>query len=87
VTRWIPCRDFVEFLDDYLSGRLSGQTLDEFNNHLAGCPPCVAYMQTYVESVRLGRAVLEKTAEAVPADVPEKLVQAILAARERGGTS
>jgi hypothetical protein len=41
-------------------------------------------MQTYQEAVRLGRAALAATDDPVPAEVPEKLVQAILAARSRG---
>jgi hypothetical protein len=58
--------------------------VEEFNNHLAGCPPCVTYMQTYQESVRLGRGALLASDGPVPDDVPEELVQAILAARSRG---
>lgn len=41
-------------------------------------------MQTYQESVRLGRAALLATDEAVPEEVPEGLVEAILAARSKG---
>ena len=83
MTRWIPCREFVEFLDDYLAGRLTGEALAEFNNHLSGCPPCVIYMQTYRAASELGRRTLPATEEPVPDSVPEKLVEAILAARPR----
>lgn len=87
MTRWIPCNEFVEFLDAYLEGTLPPEQVAEFDNHLSGCPPCVAYMQTYVETTRLGRTALLRTDDPVPAEVPEKLVLALLAARGKGGTS
>mgnify|MGYP003575786859 CR=1 FL=1 len=55
---WITCREFVGFLDDYLAGRITGVQLDEFNSHLAGCPPCVTYMHTYRDAIGLARAAL-----------------------------
>lgn len=83
MTRWIPCREFVAFLDDYLAARLSGEALAAFNDHLSRCPPCVAYLQTYRDAVRLGQRALAASDDAVPDAVPEELVQAILAARSR----
>ncbi len=79
----VSCREFVEFLDDYLAGALAGDRLVTFNDHLAACPSCVAYMKTYQEAVRLGKAALPPSEDPLPADVPEDLVQAILLARTR----
>jgi predicted anti-sigma-YlaC factor YlaD len=81
--RWITCREFVQFLDDYLEGRLAGVQLEEFNNHLSGCPSCVIYLRTYRDSVKLAKAVVGE-ADALPESVPEDLVTAILAARRKG---
>ena len=83
--RWISCKEFVEFLDDYLAGRLAGIQLEEFNDHLSGCPPCVSYMRTYRDSIDLTKIVLAQPADPVPESVPEGLVEAILAARRKGG--
>jgi len=77
----LTCREFVEFLYDYLLGALSARGTAEFNVHLAACPSCVAYMKTYEASVRMGRAALLPSDDPVPSDIPEALVQAILAAR------
>jgi anti-sigma factor RsiW len=82
---WITCREVVDFLDRYLAGGLEPDEVAKFERHLSECPPCVAYMHTYDEAARLGRAVLRPADEA-PEDVPEDLVQAILRARS-GGTS
>lgn len=79
----LTCREFVEFLDDYLAGALPEPRTAEFNVHLAACPSCVAYMKTYETSIRLGKEVLSRTEEPVPGGVPEALVQAILAARRK----
>lgn len=79
----VTCRQFVEFLDDYLSGVLDLGQREAFNEHLALCPSCVSYMKTYRETVRLGKAALDATDEPVPAHVPEDLVRAILDAREK----
>lgn len=83
MTRWITCREFVDFLDDYLARRLEPTRLAEFNDHLSGCPPCVAYMHTYQDSIRLAKAALARSDAPVPDDVPEDLVAAILAARRK----
>lgn len=76
----VTCRELVALLDDYLEGTLDGPRLAAMNAHLTACPSCVAYMKTYAASTRLARAAL-LTLETLPQDVPEGLVQAILAAR------
>jgi anti-sigma factor RsiW len=76
----ITCREFVEFLDDYLSRGLADGARTAFDAHLAACPSCVAYMKTYEATVRAGKAVLASRESSVPADVPEELVRAVLAA-------
>ncbi len=81
--RRLSCREFVEFLADYLSGDLAPEQVTAFNEHLARCPCCVSYAQTYREAMRLGKAVLRGDHEPVPDSVPEELIQAILAVRER----
>lgn len=79
----LTCREFVDFLADYLEGRLPEDQLARFNDHLARCPSCVNYTRSYQDTVRLGKSVLPRREEPVPGDVPEDLVQAILAARDR----
>ncbi len=79
----ITCRELVEFLDAYFEGELPEGDVADFEQHLSSCPPCVAYMKSYRESIRLGRRVSCESPEAVIEDVPEDLVQAILAARPR----
>ena len=75
------CREFVEFLIDYIDGELPASQRDTFEEHMIDCPPCVTYLETYRETVRLGKSVCADPEGPVPEEVPEGLVQAILAAR------
>ena len=80
----MTCREFVEFLMAYLEDELASDQLAAFRQHLEDCPPCVTYLDTYRETVRLGREVCADLDGPVPDDVPEALVTAILEARRAG---
>ena len=79
----MTCREFADFLADYLSGELSPGTRAQFERHLEVCPNCVAYLSNYRDTIVLGRTVTAEDDASVPADVPEDLVKAILASRRR----
>jgi predicted anti-sigma-YlaC factor YlaD len=78
----MTCREFVEFVMGYLEEELGERERAVFEEHIEACPPCLTYLDTYRETVRLGRSVCGPDDE-VPPDVPEELVRAILAARRR----
>jgi anti-sigma factor RsiW len=80
----VTCRELTDFLVDYLDGTLGADERGRFDAHLARCPDCVTYLRAYRETIRLGRAVCKEEHDAVGDDVPEELVQSILAARRRG---
>jgi anti-sigma factor RsiW len=79
----MTCRDVIEFLMEYRSGTLPGDQRAAFEEHLERCPECVAYMKSYDEAVRLGKGAHRQLDDRVSDDVPEELVQAILAARRK----
>ena len=78
----MTCREITDFLIDYQTGELSADQRSCFDEHLAVCPECVEYIRTYDQTVKLGRVACRDDHEG-HADVPEKLVQAILAARSK----
>jgi anti-sigma factor RsiW len=80
----VTCREFTEFLMRYLDGELPPDERARFDAHLARCPDCRGYLRNYEEAVRLGKRACAEEHDAVGDDVPEELVQAILAARRRG---
>ena len=81
----MTCREFAEFLGDYLSGELSGDVLASFERHLGVCENCEKYLAGYRESVLLGKLAFANADDSPPVDVPQDLVDAILAARRTAG--
>ena len=77
----LTCRELTEFLMAYLDDELPAGQRADFERHLGLCPPCMNYLDTYKETVRLGKACC--ASDELPADVPEELVRAILAARRK----
>ncbi len=80
----MTCRECTEFLLDYVENDLPAAERARFEAHLAVCPDCVTYLRGYEQTIRLGQAVCREDHDAVADEVPEELVQAILAARTRG---
>jgi len=78
----LTCRDFVEFLAEYLSGDLPAEQRAAFDAHLASCPSCVSYSKTYLEAMRVAKAAFGCPDGPLSAEVPEELIQAVLKARE-----
>ena len=76
----MTCRELSEFLGRYFAGELRPDERIVFEAHLAECPDCVAYVRTYAETMRLAKDAC--ALDAMPAEVPEALVRAILATRE-----
>ena len=76
------CREFTEFLHEYLSGKLPEGERAEFDKHLAECPWCVAYLDSYKKTIQLEKDAFIPAEAPPPAEVPEELIQAILQARK-----
>ena len=75
---YITCQELIAFIDGYRDNELTAEQRTEFDRHLAVCPSCVAYLKTYEQTISLARTSADGDP---PADVPESLVRAILAAR------
>ena len=76
----LTCRELIDFLDDYVAGSLAPERRALFDDHLGRCAPCVRYLRGYQGTLR-EMAVAWRPEAQVPAEVPEELVSAILAAR------
>ena len=79
----MTCREFIEFLWYYIEDGLRPEERAQFDEHLAKCPHCVKYLQSYRDTIHFGQAVFRDLEDTVPAEVPEDLVKAILAARAK----
>lgn len=81
----MTCREIVEFLLDYLDDELSSEQREHFEEHLAECPECVAYLSSYRTTVAVTKHALCEFVDATVDSLPEDLVRAILCTRR--GTS
>ena len=77
----MTCREFADFMMDYLSGELSSESRAAFEHHLSVCINCQRYLDSYRETIALGKQAFDDEDTLLPAEVPEELVKAILAAR------
>jgi anti-sigma factor RsiW len=63
----------VELMTDYLEGALSARDRERFEEHIAGCDGCRAYL----EQMRATRNAMGKLAEeSIPEHLQEELLEA-----------
>jgi len=68
----MTCRQIVELMTDYLEGVLSQMDRDRFEQHLAGCDGCQAYLaQLRMTRNVVGRLASEPIPEATQRDLME----------------
>lgn len=77
----MTCRQIDEFLMDYLAGELPEAERQAFDLHVAGCVDCRRYLQSYEQTVRMGRAAFADPEDCAPPAVPRGVIDAILRAR------
>jgi anti-sigma factor RsiW len=67
------CRQVVELMTDYLEGALSAVERARFEDHIAGCDGCRAYLA----QLQTARNIMGRLAdEPVPATVEKELLEA-----------
>ena len=79
----LTCREFEDFVLDYFEETLPTKQRLIFEMHLVVCRDCRSYLAAYRRSMALGKAIFERQESPVPGDVPEDLVKAILAAKDK----
>lgn len=72
------CRECSEFILRYLDGELPPDEQASFERHMAHCPPCERYLTQYKLTVKAGKKACAEHDAALPGDVPEELIRAIL---------
>lgn len=50
------CKDVFALLSQYLDEELPGDVCDEIESHIAGCPPCVEFVESLKKSIGLCRS-------------------------------
>ncbi|MEO7271513.1 MAG: zf-HC2 domain-containing protein [Vicinamibacterales bacterium] len=73
----MTCRDAIEVLNDFLSGELTPERGADVERHLNACVDCTNYLASHQHTQGLAREAFDEP----PADMPDALTKAILAAR------
>jgi len=81
-THELVCREVVELVSDYLEGALTERDRALFEEHLAMCEGCSAYLDQMRETIAVAGTL---TAEAVEPAVCAHLVDAFREWRRAGG--
>ena len=81
IPRQLTCMEFERFVLDYQEGSLSPRERRVFDLHIELCPMCRVYFASYLQTIELGKRLCATDDEAAPAEMPEELAVAILAAR------
>jgi anti-sigma factor RsiW len=76
----LACQSVIDLLGDWVADELTAQRRVAVSAHLAGCATCRDYLGDYRKTIALAKAAY---ADDEPDELPDELVRAILAARER----
>ena len=66
-----------------MKGELPPEQTHEFDRHLAVCPSCVAYLDSYKKTVELSHESFQPANCEPEEEMPDDLIQAVLAARRK----
>ncbi|NOX69761.1 MAG: zf-HC2 domain-containing protein [Gammaproteobacteria bacterium] len=79
----LTCKQFDEFMMDYLEGNLPFWQKVSCGLHLRMCRKCAKFVDQYRRVVLLEKDALLPSADSIPEAVPEELVNAALAYRQQ----
>ncbi len=77
----MTCRELVDATLDYVAGALPAAAQAEADAHLAGCPECAAYLESYQATIALGKVAFR--GDHAFESLPESVVAELLARRKK----
>ena len=77
----ISCESFDTFIVDYIDGNLQAEQKRIFMHHLNECPACRVYLKNYEYRIQLSKSIFANDTD--KPDIPNQLVEAILAAKKQ----
>ena len=76
--RMITCREFNDFIIQYIEGTLTDKQSTLFNRHMRVCPMCRNFLKTYIAAYKAKDHIFPYEDIDVPDAVPQDLIEAIL---------
>lgn len=64
------CRDMGRLLHDYVEGLIEPSVRQQLDEHLADCPGCIAFVNTYKQTISLSK---DLRCEDIPPELQHKL--------------
>lgn len=74
----LECRQIAELLGDYFDGTLPRETRELIDFHIDGCPPCVAFLNTYKGTMDATRRLPDV---AMPPELKNRLIAVLKSAK------
>lgn len=78
----LTCKEFDEFMVDYLEGGLPLRQKFVCWLHVKMCRECAYFVRQYRRAIALGQAAFDDPEGRVPESVPEELIKAALSHRK-----
>ena len=75
----LECRQIAELLGDYFDGSLPNHLRELLEWHIDGCQPCVAFINTYRETISVTRRLPEAP---MPIELKKRLIAFVKSARD-----
>ena len=70
----LECRQIAELLGDYLDGTLPNHVRELLEFHIDGCPPCVAFVNTYRGTITATRTLPDAP---MPIELKKRLLRVL----------
>ena len=74
----LECREIARLLGEYFDGTLPNHTRELLEFHIDGCPPCVAFVNTYRGTIAATRTL---PAAPMPAELKKRLLSVLRSER------
>jgi hypothetical protein len=74
----IECREIAELLGDYFDGTLASHLRELIEFHIDGCPPCVAFVNTYRGTIAATRTLPDTP---MPGELKKRLLSVLRSER------
>ena len=82
----IDCKNLENFVVEFLDDQLPEHTKHAFLTHIKECEQCNDYLLSYKKTIDISKAAITENCSTGKTEIPEELVEAILAVSKKNDT-